>query len=351
MKYKISIIIPAYNTEKYLKGCIQSVIHQTFGFENIQLIIVNDGSTDNTKGIIDEVAQKYQNVDAIHLKESHKMAGFARNEGIKLVKGQFIMFMDADDYYDERACELMYDIINKEGADIVTANYRCMDENGQLWEKAMFDREIYKTAELKEPSETFFYLYCPCVWSKIFRTRIIKDNHIEFLDGVPAEDAYFSTLALLKSNRIYYLDEPIYYYRRRNTGKVSTSWMRNEKYFKGVNYAFNEIYKLFKQENRLEYYKYFYARNLISILYKFIDTNLISNAEKIELLEEMYGFFHQSKELNITFSSKAINILVDKILKRKSEEIIEICEIISEIRASMSEVEKENMSKPQNMIL
>ena len=83
MKYKISIIIPAYNTEKYLKGCIQSVIHQTFGFENIQLIIVNDGSTDNTKGIIDEVAQKYQNVDAIHLKESHKMAGFARNEGIK----------------------------------------------------------------------------------------------------------------------------------------------------------------------------------------------------------------------------------------------------------------------------
>ena len=351
MNYKVSVIIPVYNAEKYLEECIDSVINQTIGFENIQLILVNDGSKDNSKEIIDNIANKYDNIEVLHLEESHKMAGFARNEGIKLAKGKYIMFLDSDDYYDKKACELMYNIMEEQNADIVTANYKCTEQDGIPWKKEMFDKNIYKTQELEEPSEKFFYLYCPSACLKMFRAKIIKDNDIKFLNGVPAEDAYFTSLALSKSNKIYYLDEPIYYYRRRNTGEVSTSWMRNEKYFRGVNYAFNEIYKVFKKENKLEYYKYFYAKNLISLLYKFIDSKLITNEEKIQLLDEMYWFFKQSKELKITFSQKSVEILLNKILERKNEEIIEICEIIAEIRQLMSEVEKERMTKPQKMIL
>lgn len=351
MNYKVSVIIPVYNAEKYIKECINSVINQTIGFENIQLILINDGSKDNSKEIIDNIAKQYSNINIIHLEKSHGMAGFARNEGIKIAKGENIMFLDSDDYYDERACELMYDIINKENASIVTANYKCTEQDGKPWEKEMFDRNVFKTQELKEPSEKFFYLYCPSACLKMFKTNLIKENNINFLDGVPAEDAYFTSLVFSKSNKIYYLEEPIYYYRRRNTGKVSTSWMRNEKYFRGVNYAFKEIYKIFENENKLEYYKYYYARNLISLLYKFIDSKLITNEEKIQLMDEMYWYFEQSKKLKITFSQNFIEILLDKILERKNDEVIEICEIIAEIRQLMSEVEKERMTKPQKMIL
>lgn len=351
MSYKISVIIPVYNAEKYLEECINSVVNQTIGFNHIQLILVNDGSKDNSKKIMDVMAKKYDNIEVLHLKESHKMAGFARNEGIELAKGEFMMFLDSDDFYHEKACELMCHIMEKENADIVTANYKCTEQNGIPWQKEMFDRNIYQTQELREPSEKFFYLYCPSACLKIFRTKMIKENGIKFLNGVPAEDAYFTSMALSKSEKIYYLDEPIYFYRRRNTGEVSTSWMRNEKYFRGVNYAFKEIYKVFEKENKLKYYRYYYAKNLISLLYKFIDSKLIANEEKIQLIDEMYWFFKQSKDLEVTFSQKSIEILLNKILARKNDEVIEICEIVAEIRSLMSEVEKEIMAKPQKMIL
>lgn len=111
MKYKVSIIVPIYNAEKYLKECIESIINQTIGFENIQVILVNDGSIDNSKSIIDEFSKKYQNIDAIYLQKSHSLGGFARNEGIKNAQGQFLMFLDSDDCLRKEACKLMYDMI------------------------------------------------------------------------------------------------------------------------------------------------------------------------------------------------------------------------------------------------
>lgn len=236
-------------------------------------------------------------------------------------------------------------------ADVVTANYKCMNENGTLWPNAMFDRKKYKSCELKEANEKFFYLYCPSACMKIFNTNLIKENDIKFLEGVPAEDAYFSCKALLKAKKVCYLEEEIYYYRRRNTGDVSTSWMRNKKYFMGVNYAFKEIYKLFKEANQIEYYKYFYAKNLISVIYKFIDSKLISNEERIELMNEMHWFYEQINTLNIVLSQRSINILLDYILSRQYDEAIKTCEIISEMRKFMNEVQKEMMSKPQKFTM
>lgn len=350
MEYKISIVIPVYNAEKYLNECIESVINQTIGFENIQLILVNDGSKDNSGKIIDEYSEKYSNIQSIHLEESHLTAGFARNEGIKYATGKYLMFIDADDYISNNACEIMYNTITENKADIVTANYKCMNEDGIVWNKPIFDDTKCKTGELKEANQDFFYLYCPSVCLKIFDNELIQKNNIKFLEKVSAEDAYFSCDALLKSKKVYYLAEVIYYYRRRNTGTLSTSWMRNKNYFLGVNYAFKKIYKLFEDANKLEYYKYFYAKNLVSLIYKFIDTKLITKEDKIELMNEFYWFFKQRDLFNIVLAQNSIDILLTYLVDKKYEDAVKICEVIAEMRTYMTEVQKEMLTKPREFM-
>ncbi len=351
MKHKISIIIPVYNAEKYLDECINSIINQTIGFENIQIVLVNDGSKDKSGLIIDKYCEKYENIIGIHLDKSHSLGGFARNTGVEKADGEYLMFVDSDDYIDQNACKAMYDAVTSNNADIVTANYKCMDEDGKIWAKAMFDQAKYKSCELKEASQKFFYLYCPSACMKIFSNKLIKENQIKFLEGVPAEDAYFSCSALLKSKKVCYLQDVIYYYRRRNTGDVSTSWMRNKKYFVDVNYAFKEIYKLFENAGKIDFYKYYYAKNLISLTYKFIDSKLITHEERIELMDELYWFFEQRRTLNIVLAQQSIEILIDYIIDKKYEEAIKACIIIAELRTFMTEVQKEMTSKPQKIVL
>lgn len=351
MKYKISIVIPVYNAEKYLNECIESIINQTFGFENIQVILVNDGSTDKSGEIIDGYSEKYTNIEVYHLENSHSSGGSARNEGIQYAKGKYLMFVDADDYITDQACEQMYNAITENEADIVTANYKCMNEDGKIWQKAMFDEKKYQSGELVEANQKFFYLYCPSVCLKIFNNELIQKNNIKFLEGVAAEDAYFSCGALLKSKKVCYLSDVIYYYRRRNTGTISTSWMRNKKYFMGVNYAFRKIYELFKEADKLDYYKYFYAKNLTSLIFKFVDTKLITNEEKIELIDEMHWFFEQSETFNIVLAQRSIEILLINLIKKDYENVITLCEIISEMRTYMTEVQKEMMTKPQKITI
>lgn len=350
MKYKISIVVPIYNAEKYLKECVESIINQTIGFENLQVILVDDGSTDKSGEIADKYSGKYDNIIAVHLRESHYIGGAARNEGIKQAEGEYIMFIDSDDCFKENACENMYHTASKNNADIVTGNYKCMDEKGKLWNEPIFDRKKYPSCELKEVNEKFFYLYCPSVCMKIFKLSLIEQNEIEFLEGVPAEDAYFSSFAFLKSEKIYYLDEEIYYYRRRNSGNVSTSWMRNKKYFMSVNYAFRKIYELFEKENKVEYYQYFYAKNLISLLYKFIDSKLINNEERIEIIDKMSWFWRQASEFNMVLAQRIVEILLEDMVSKEYKQVIKECEMISEARTFMNEEQKEMMSKPQKMI-
>ena len=99
--YKISMIIPVYNAEKYLKRTINSIINQSIGFENIELILVDDNSQDNSKSIIEEYVAKYDNVIGIYSNENHGFPGFGRNKGIEIASAQYIMFSDNDDEHDK----------------------------------------------------------------------------------------------------------------------------------------------------------------------------------------------------------------------------------------------------------
>ena len=344
----ISIIIPVYNVEKYLRDTLESIVKQTIGHEKLQVIMIDDCSTDNSRDIMDEYSNKYPNFISIKMKQCSGMAGKPRNEGLEIVDADYIMFIDSDDVYHEKACENMYNAITKQDVDMVTANYIYMDEDGTIWDNPVFNREEIKSFILNDDEfiKSFFILN-NAIWNKIFKTEYIKKYNNKFLEGVPAEDAYFMFSYFFKAKKVYYFDEHIYCYRRRNGATLSASWNRNKKYFDDINIVFKAVSELFRKENRLDYYRYYYAKNLTSMIYKFIDTTQIDDEIRKQLLDEMYWFYAESKELDVVPCQESLQILIDVILERKYDEAIKICKIVAEIRRYITEEQRDKMSKPK----
>ncbi len=346
--YKISVILPIYNVEKYLEECIESVIHQTIGFENIQLIMVDDCSTDNSFEIAQRYSQKYSNCISIKLDERSGSAGRPRNVGIKNAKGKYLMFSDPDDFFDLSAFEKMYNAIEEKKADFIIANWNYTDEDGTKWEKPVFSTERFHDFKLDiHDYGDSFYIMNSSMCNKIFNRSFIKKNKIRCLEGVPGEDTYFSMCAFLEASNVYYIEDIIYYYRQRNhTDSLSISWNCSGNFFKGMNIAYKALYEKFVEKNEIQYYRFVYARNMTYLLYRFIDSTLMTDDEKIEILGDMRWFYKLSKTLDVPACQKSLSTLIDKIVNGEYKDVIDICNIIAEIRSFMPKDMKQKMSKP-----
>lgn len=347
--YKVAVVMPVYNMEMYLREAVDSVINQSLGFENIQIVLINDGSDDKSPEIIDDYAQKYDNIIAIHLSEKSGAAGKPRNEGIKHVDAEYMMFLDPDDFYDKFALEKMYNTAIKEKVDIVTANYKYADENGATWEKSVFDEERFKSFKFTEKNfSDSFYVWNSGSCNKIFSTKLIKANNIEFLVGVPAEDAYFTYAALLSSRAVYYLSDTIHYYRRRNKmGTLSVSWDRSLSYFKKVSYAYKRIYDLFVKKKQISLFRYFYSKTLTSVYYKITDTKIMKDEEKIEALKSLRWLFELRDSLGIEPCQKSLEFVFEVIHNEDYKTAVGISNIIGEMRTYVERNVREGMSKPE----
>lgn len=348
--YKITIIIPIYNAEKYLRDLLESIVNQTMNFKNIEVIMVDDCSKDNTREIMEEYSAKYDNVINIKLDENHRMAGTARNEGVKIARGKYLMFADSDDFYPNNACEIMFNEIEKKNADFITGNYINTDYDGKIWENPIFNVDKYKDFKLsiKDFDKSFFILNS-AVWNKIFRKDFVKQHDIHFLEGVPAEDAYFTTSCFMKSNNVYYTSKVIYCYRQRNEGNKkskSVSFNCSKDYFDRINRAYKAIYENFKNNGYLSFYRYTYAKNMSYMLYKFIDTTMLTDKQRIEVLKNMKWFYALSMELKVPAAQQAQRMIIAKILEENYEEAINYCKIIADMRKVLPKDLKENMSRP-----
>jgi len=351
MDYKISVIVPIHNVAKYIGESLDSILNQTIGYENLQVIMINDGSTDESGEIIEEYAKAHPNFICKHLNGKSGSAGKPRNEGLTLATGKYVMFIDPDDFYSEDACEFLYNEMEKNNADVITANYQYVNEDGSKWPEPVFSKSEFKDFKFgcRGFRETFF-VWNSSVCNKIFRRSLIVDNQLKFLEGVPAEDAYFSSSALLKTKEIYYSSKIMYYYRRRNLGALSVSWNCSREYFDNINYAYKKIYNLFNEAGRLDYYRYFYAKSLTYMLYKFIDSTMMNDEEKREVIKEMSWFYNISDKLKVEPCQKSLKILIDKIADEKYDEVIDICRIIADMRSFIPEGNKEKMSKPTDVL-
>ena len=352
MNKKISVILPIYNVDRYLEYCIKSIINQTIGFENIELIMVDDCSTDNSYNIMKKFNEIYENVKIYHFDERSGAAGRPRNKGIEMSTGKYLMFSDPDDFFTLDAFEKMYNEIEEKKADFIIGNWSYANEDGTPWEKPVFDTERFKKFKLSiKDYKDSFYVMNSSMCNKIFNRDFILKNDIKCLEGIPGEDTYFSMCAFLNSKKVYYLPVVMYYYRQRNKECVSVSWNCSASFFDGMNKAYKALYEKFVEKDEINFYKFVYARNMTYLLYRFIDSSQLTSDDRLEILAGARWFYKLSKELNVPACQKSLDTLLDKIVSGEYKDVIDICNIISEMRKYMPENVRHSMSKPtQEMI-
>lgn len=231
MKPKVSLIIPVYKTEQYLPECLRSVAAQTYG--NFETILVDDGSPDRCGVICDEYAAAHENVIVIH--QENRGASAARNRGLERANGEWIMFLDSDDWLDDTTLEVMCRK-TEQGYDIVSCSFYFSFVNA---EKKGLPETIKERAF--PASEYREYLYAACIinisaWGhwfpeemrcgpvmtfpvvKLYRAKLLRENRIFFPAELKnGEDKCFNLMTMAKANGVYMISDPFYHYRKRKT--------------------------------------------------------------------------------------------------------------------------------------
>ncbi|MFB5674650.1 glycosyltransferase [Paenibacillus terreus] len=316
MEYKISVIVPVYNVENYLERAIESLENQTIGFNDLEVILVNDGSTDNSSKIIDYYSKRYDNVVAVHYTESSGAAGKPRNEGLKLASAEYVMFLDPDDYFTNDACEVLYNSITHNKSDVAFGTYRCISEDGTsiVYPSVIPDDFPDKVANTNIDDSAFLLKLAPSVWTKIFRKSFIINNNITFPEGIVAQDLVFVIHSLFSAQNITFLKKIIYNYRLRKNSNKSISYIHDKKYFLGLNESHKMVFELFKLFDKMSYYSIILEGFLN---YKFQDifySEKLIDESKMDVLRNFNWLFVECEKYKIKPSDKMNEILFNSIL-------------------------------------
>lgn len=207
---KISIIVPVFNVEEYIQKCLDSILHQTYC--QLEIILVDDGSTDKSGKICDEYAQRDERIKVIH--KSNGGLSDARNAGLDIATGELIGFVDSDDYINEQMYEILYRIMQDEQADIVYCK-RAIVRNSMI--QKYFDTETKQCWNslnaLEKMYEPGFAGMATVAWNKLYKKEIF--DNIRFPKGMIFEDNYIIHKLFDKARKVVFIDKTLYYYIER----------------------------------------------------------------------------------------------------------------------------------------
>lgn len=328
MVYKISIIVPVYNIDKYIEDTLESVVRQTFGLENLEVVMVDDGSTDKTGRIIDNYANKYENFIAIHLSKNSGFPGKPRNIGIEKASGNYLMFLDHDDLYADDICETLYNRITTENADIVYCRYMNLFEgNKKVHHPYVFDDDIDEINVKTIENEKRLLLNPPSIWTKIFKKEFILNNKILFPENTLAEDITFMVQAYLKAKGIIFLNNYVgYYYRIRQNENASTIFSKNKKSLMAMLEGYYNIHNIWKSAGKEDYFSFNCQTSLPFWVTLFISSDL-SRLEKKELLKKAKPLFQKYESYGFEHPKKHITLLIRLIVNNQFDDAILFSEI------------------------
>ena len=288
-KYKVSIIIPVYNAEDYLCRCLDAIINQTY--KNIEVIAINDGSSDNSRDILDNYANKYKGLICPYHQENIGVS-LTRNKGIQLATGDYLMFMDNDDYIDIDYVEKFVDEISKNDDDVVIGGYRRPNTKGEIIEEVQLicDAEYSKYRVV-------------AAWAKIYKLEYIKNNSILFLNSNIGEDINFTIQAVTLTKKIKIIDYIGYnwFYNKESVSNTAHKNLKNNLQF---DYLINNIYGVLAEKNLLndDYIEYYFVKLIVwfllyatrgskySLILKELDKNF-------KWLEEKYPLYKRNPYL------------------------------------------------------
>ena len=209
----VSVIMPVYNGARFIKKGIESIIGQTY--REIELIIVDDGSKDNSGVVIRKCIESLttEDISIKYIRQENKGVAEARNTGMKAAKGEYIMFLDQDDWYGKQAVEILVKEARATQADVVISGYHLVDTKGK----------IKITWNLNSSLEwSKFRIVAP--WGKLFRKAVIDEHEIEFLNTKISEDLYFNIVFMSYTNKVHVISEAEYYWLENKQSESRTNW-------------------------------------------------------------------------------------------------------------------------------
>lgn len=294
---KVSIIVPVYGVEKYIDKCLDSLVKQSL--KEIEVIVVNDGTKDNSQKIIDKYVKKYPDKIKSYIKENGGQ-GSARNYGLKKASGEYIGYVDSDDFVEKDMYKKLYNKAKENNYDIVVCgNYNVSED----YQNKNIDAFInnYNT----DLENIFFGKMA--VWNKIYKRDILIKNKLEFKEKVWYEDLAFTLKAIMNSNTFAFIDEPLYDYLIREGSTMNNSNVQRNL---EILDAFNDILSYIKHNKKEEYFDkveflaidHIYISAIVRILKANAD-NKIKKETVNELICYMNKNFHNYK------NNKYINTL------------------------------------------
>ncbi len=243
----ISIIVPVYNVEKYLEYCINSIISQTYN--NLEILLIDDGSTDQSSAMCDKWMGTDKRIKVIH-KENGGLSD-ARNTGLKMAKGDYIAFIDSDDWIEKYYIEYLYRAVNETGAEISACEIRTVIDgqkteklNNEVMSQVKCTTEEALTTVLK--GNGFRAIAC----NKLYKADLLREE--KFKVGILHEDEFFTYRIIGKAKTLSYVKNPLYNYRQREGSIMNTLSMRHldvlDAYLDRLNYLSLMFPQLYKQD-------------------------------------------------------------------------------------------------------
>lgn len=226
LQKKISVIVPIYNVQEYLERSVESIIGQTY--ENLEIILVDDGATDNCPELCEQLAQRDPRIKVVH--KINGGLSDARNAGLDVATGEYIGFVDSDDYIESDMYQLLVENLEKYDADISCCRYTWVWDDGQQ-EKVGDSGEIY-IYEGQEALKEYIYgkVMDPFAWNKLYKTELINgERPVRFIKGILGEDNPFITELFKKEYKVVVAGESKYNYLQQRKGAITNSGVSQRK--------------------------------------------------------------------------------------------------------------------------
>ena len=262
---KVSVIVPIYNVEGYIEKCLETLVNQTL--DDIEIILVNDGSKDNSALIAKKYLEKYPE-KIVYLEKENGGLSDARNYGMPYAKGEYIAFLDSDDYVEKDMYEKMYEIAKKENSDMVECDF--------YWEYP--DKKKEDIGKIYSGKNEMLEKIRVVAWNKLIKREILEKTKIQFPKGYRYEDVEFTYKLIPYLEKVSFLKKPCIHYMQRQGSISNTQNERTKEIFDVLEhvidyYKQNNFYEKYKNELEYVYIRYAFCSSLLRIV-KIEDENI-----------------------------------------------------------------------------
>ena len=330
----VTVIVPIYNVEKYLRKCVDSILGQTYSF--LEIILVDDGSTDSSSALCDEIKTKDERIKVIH--KSNGGLSSSRNAGLKQAKGDYVLFIDGDDWINKNAVKKMYEAIKQSNADVVKCQYKEYENDNLITPKSTLNRNVLMDVENLEPQ--FFDLlyktnYCNTICKQLIKRSVMKninkvDENLNYCEDLACNLEIYKNM-----KSILFIPDELYIYNMNNSYKIQDFTTRDLiKEIKDTIYAYYSLFSSIKDfdiKNKKEYKKFAAVKmieKLIILISKLPETNIsrvkfkivLNNITTDKRVEEIYKtldgedlgiLFNDMKDVKKKFLKQG-NLLINK---------------------------------------